>query len=154
MMNSISKYKLNHPLLTPEFFVPSTSLTPKVKALLIYDDINVSPDLIYDDYQSILDYTFSPHSITHPLLLHPNYHMYVNELAKLTTSPVNFISTQLYRLSLLNTYGIISNQTIHGPVVLFGSVPSVEGYQPLYDYSVPYELVEQVIRLYKTHVKN
>lgn len=154
MHNPISKYSLHHPLITPEFFLPSSSPTPKVKALLLYDDISMSPDLIYDDYQSVLDYTFSRACIPQPVVVHPNYHMYVDELAKLTTSPTNVIATQLYRLSLLNTYGIVSNQTIHGPVALFGSLPAAQGYQQINDYSVPYELVEQVVRMYKNYVQN
>jgi len=154
MLKSISKYSVHHPLITPEFFVPSSSPSPKVKALLIYDDISISPDLIYDDYKSILDYTFSKACFPQPIVVHPNYHIYVDDFAKLLPSPINVIATQLYRLSLLNTYGIVSSLTIHGPVAIFGSLPTKKGYQSLLDYSVPYELVEQVVRMHKNYVQN
>jgi hypothetical protein len=154
MLKPSNKYSINHPLITPEFFLPSTTANLKLKSLLIYDDISISPDLIYDEYKSIIDYTFSKACLPQPILIHPNYHMYVDDLAKLIPYPVNPVATQLYRLSLLNTYGIVSNQTIHGNVALFGSIPTANGYPQLNNYSVPYELVEQVIRMYQNYVQN
>lgn len=154
MLKPSNKYSINHPLITPEFFLPSHTSNIKLKSLLIYDDLSIPPDLVYDEYKFIIDYTFSKASLPQPILIHPNYHMYVDDLGKIISYPVNPVATQLYRLALLNTYGIVSNQTIHGNVALFGSVPAAKGYPRLNYYSVPYELVEQVIRMYQNYVQN
>ena len=149
MFKQIDKYSISHPLITPEFFIPELTSTHKVKSLAIYDNKSLSPDILYDKPINAIDHVIGSNNFFNALILHPNYHMYINDYPSVSNLPANLLATQLYRMSLLSSLGITSYRIIYGPVILFGSVSAYTKQNDGEDYSVPYELIEQVIRLYK-----
>lgn len=149
---NISKYSVLHPLITPEFFVSHLDET-KVKSLAVYIDPTKSPELLYDTPKAALSYVFESDSMIEVVRLHPNYHMYIDVGYIMNDDYVNIIATNLYRLSACSMFGKLSHNSIRGPVLLFSSVSAMTKQYDGNDYSIPYELLEQTLRLYSQHVE-
>lgn len=149
---NISKYSILHPLITPEFFVSSLEET-KVKSLVVYTDPTKSPELLYDTSKSALSYVFESDSMIEVVRLHPNYHMYIDVRYIMNDDYVNIVATNLYRLSASSMFGKLSHNCIRGPVLLFSSISALTKQYDGNDYSIPYELLEQTLRLYSQYVE-
>lgn len=154
MINQSNKYSVCHPLITPEFFIPEYSGSHKIKALALYPDTTLSPDILYDLPSSSIQYVFGSYSSFSSVAIHPNYHMYVKDYPNLDTDKCNVYATKLYRSSTLYSYGIDSHRSIFGSVIIFGSVSAQTKLNDGRDYSVPYELIEQVVRIYNHYVNH
>jgi len=154
----ISKYSICHPLITPEFFhslydpyFQDTSL--KVKSLAIYSETDKYPELIYDSPIEALKHTFQDkYHMCEPIRIHPNFHMYIDLMSLPIDSNENIIATRFYRLCASSISGKLSSLVIRGPVLIFSSVSSSTNEIDGIDYSVPYEVLEQVIRLHNNYV--
>lgn len=151
MLKQSNKYSICHPLTTPEFFIPKLYSSSKLKSLALYSQF-VSPDVIYETPYNAIDYIFGSKTTYSSVAIHPNYHMYVKDYPIASIDKCNVLATKLYRLSSLTTYGIKTHRSIYGDVLIFGSVSPVTKLNDGYDYSVPYELIEQLIRIYKSYV--
>jgi hypothetical protein len=149
----INRYTLCHPLITPEFFGAlydpmDLNSQVKVKSLAVYEDLNKPPDLIYDSPDQALMHVFGNMPDTIDIIrIHPNFHMYISILDLLNQKSENVIATYLYRLCGSSLFGRLIRKSIRGPVLLFSSVSASTGQSDGKDYSVPYELLEQVIRI-------
>lgn len=154
----ISKYSICHPLITPEFFQSlydpyfKDSLL-KVKSLAIYPEIDRYPELIYDSPADSIKHVFEDkYHICEPIRIHPNFHMYIDLISLPFEDKENILATRFYRLCASSISGKLSKLVIRGPVLIFSSVSSATGEVDGTDYSVPYEVLEQVIRLHNNYV--
>jgi hypothetical protein len=78
--------------------------------------------------------------------------MYMDLIAMPFEQNENIVATRLYRLCASSVLGRSSNFVVKGPVLIFSSVSSATKIDDGQDYSVPYELLEQVIRLHNNYV--
>jgi hypothetical protein len=142
-----SRYSITHPLLTPEHFrLTPFSNTSKVRALIIYQD-NRSPDVVLETRDTILDDAFAsiPYRCVH---FESGFHFYISALQGYQIIGENLLATRLMRLHYLMDIGYPIPDTLYGDVCVFGSGMAYHGMYDNRDYSVPYEVVEQVIHLY------
>jgi hypothetical protein len=142
----MSKYLINHQNVSPENFMSFDDSDRKVKALLLPSD--GLPQVLYDQPQILKQKCFLDLEHMHFLPLHPYFHMYVDQVDQITHKSTNIPATYLYRHSLQTYIGINTVVTINGNALLFGSVSSKDQDNYHVDYSVPYELIEQVSRYY------
>ncbi len=143
------RYSITHPLLTPELFraTPAAS-TAKVRGLHIFQDRTISPEVILDTPLAIKDKIF-PKLRTRCLHFPQGFHMYISAMQGFLVVGENILATYLMRLHYLNATGAYLPDTIYGDVAVFGSGTA---YRPGYDnrdYSVPYEIVEEIVYLYE-----
>lgn len=142
------RFQIKHPLLTPELYRASDSLTErKVRALHIYQNIKRSPEVIHDTPDNILNDVFFkfPHRCFH---FDNGFHMYASAMQGYYSLGENVLATYLMRLHYATTLGFYLPDTLYGDVCIFGSSRAYMSYQNNKDYSVPYEIVEQTIHLY------
>jgi hypothetical protein len=142
----MSKYLVNHQNVSPENFEPSDVSHRKVKALLLPAD--GLPQVLYDEPQVLKQKCFVSLEHMHFLPLHPYFHMYVDQVDQVQHKSTNVCATYVYRHSLQTYIGINTVVTINGNALLFGSVSSMDQDNYHVDYSVPYELIEQIARYY------
>lgn len=153
MNRFLSKYAISHPLITPEVYTSESIDQALVRSLVVYSDIKKSPDLVYDTAEETLEFIYDSSVEYNIVPVHSCYHMYVDDFARLKNLPANVIATRLYRHSAMVTYGIIPKQSVYGDVVFFGSLSAHTKTIDGYDHSVPYELLEQAIRLHKQYAE-
>ena len=140
------KYLVNHKDVSPENFLSVDDPQRKVKALALH---RVGfPEIIYDDPQVIKNNFFTSLDHIHMIPLHPYFHMYIDQLDQIDSRIPNIIATYIYRHSLQTYIGINSVISINGGALIFGSVSSKDEDNFSVDYSVPYEVIEQVSRYF------
>lgn len=149
MIKSNSKYAITHPLITPEYYTSEHIADAMVRSLIVYSDIKKSPDLVYDTATEALEFLFDSSVEYNIVPVHSCYRMYVDDYARAKGLPANIIATRLYRHSAMTTYGVTPKQSVYGDVLFFGSLSADTKTIDGYDHSVPYELLEQAIRLHK-----
>lgn len=142
----MSKYLVNHQNISPENFLSSDDPDRKVKALFLPS--SGFPEVICDDPKTIKTKVFPSFDHMHLIPLHPYFHMYIDQLDQIQSKETNVIATYIYRHSLQTYIGINAIISINGNALLFGSVSSKDEDNFDLDYSVPYELIEQVSRYY------
>lgn len=143
----MSRYLIDHFTISPENYNSYQESERKVKSLFIPSDSS-SPKILYDTPESIKSQCFDSLSEVHFVPLHPYYHMYVDTISQMESMNHNVVATYLFRYSLLTFLGYKSSQNVIGKALLFGSVSTKDQTSHETDYSVPYEIVEQVSRLY------
>lgn len=144
----MSKYLINHFSITPENFSSSLKNVNKIKSLFIPH--SSQPPKIYFEDPIVLKQTLYIKDLTSLMLvpLHPYYHMYVDNISMVDHKNVNLVATYLYRYSLSTLLGYKTTTFVCGDVLIFGSVNALTQDNHDIDYSVPYEVVEQVSRYY------
>jgi hypothetical protein len=80
------------------------------------------------------------------------YHIYIDKSVQYDLKNVNPVATYIYRQSIRSFIGKNSIETIHGDVLFFGSVNADTKENDDIDYSVPYEIVEQIARYYDFNI--
>lgn len=148
-MRTTRRYSITHPVLTPELY-PATPHdgVPKVRALHIPQFRPVSPEVICDRPQHIKEQVFDTLR-TSCLHFNNGFHMYIATISQgIYMFGENIVATQLMRQHRLVDHGVMIPDTIFGDALIFGS--SLVYYRHLdnFDYSVPYELVEQILHLF------
>jgi len=145
------KYRIDHPFLTPEHLNINPDHKPKNKCLFIPDDDE--PVVVHANYSEIIDEVFPLQPVA-KLYFPNNYHMCLNEhIQYLSNNFENYVATQLFRIYSMQHNKEKESLTIRGNVLLFGSYREINGEYFLDDFSVPFEIVEQVFRLYETATK-
>ena len=158
-IKTISKYSVCHPLIIPEFFNSlydpyQQNVIPKVKSLAVYPDKDKYPDLIFDSPFESLKHVFGSDALlAEPIKIHSNFHMYINLTSLPFESNENVLATRFYRLCAASISGKLSSLVIKGPILIFSSVSSLTQKVDGNDYSVPYEVLEQIIRLSNNYVR-
>lgn len=148
---NMSRYLVDHYTVTPENYQVYRSFERKIKALYIPSG-STFPKIFYDTPEKIKSESFDSNAEIHFVPLHPYYHMYVDSVSQMESLNHNVVATYLFRYSLLTMIGFETTQNIYGNAVIFGSVSTKDQSLHETDYSVPYEIVEQVSRLYDYRV--
>lgn len=144
--HTVNKYSLLHPSITPEYFNVTRSSEPNVKSLYISHDDNHDPYVVSETPDNILQLVFQGKEVKY-LNPNPYYHVCfaVNQQPNVTHP--NFIATHLVRLAYLTNYGIVATDAMYGDVLIFGSYNFTKKIIDNKSHSVPYEIVEQVLRI-------
>jgi len=145
------RYSIIHPEVTPEAYISrsSDSKSNYVKGVYIPSSISQYVKIIYADPQNVIKEYLHPATVIDCVPINPYCHMYVDMYSHLDQNSMNIVATKLYRHSYVNIFGSPSKDIIHGPVLLYGSYSSLKKLKHLKDHSVPYEIVEQIFRLYQ-----
>jgi hypothetical protein len=141
-----NKYSLVHPKITPEYYKALPSHKPFVKSLYIPCSNDYVPYAITDSPDNIIELIFQDKQLR---VLNPNpyYHVYFSSFEQSKTNKYNFIASHLLRNSYLTSLGIVTTDAIYGDVLIFGSYHYKLNKIDEEDHSVPYEIVEQVLRI-------
>lgn len=146
IIQSVNKYSLLHPTITPEYFNPTRSSEPSVKSLYISPDDNHYPYVVNEVPDTILQLVFQGQEVKY-LNPNPYYHVCFASHQQEKIHQPNFIATHLVRLAYLTNYGIAATDAIYGDVLIFGSYNFSKKIIDNQSHSVPYEIVEQVLRI-------
>lgn len=149
----MSRYSILHPLISPEYYDNLPINIAVVRSLVVYSDPTHSPDLVYNTASEALRFVFDFQVEYNIVPVHTHYHMYLDDFARLKGLPENIIATRIYRHNVSTLYGIKSKQSVYGDVIFFGSLSYETKTKDGNDYSVPYELLEQSIRLHSYYAK-
>lgn len=142
-----------HPTIQPENYQRSKhSKDLRVKSLLLPSSDLMYPELIFDFSLNIKQKIFYNLEDIFLLPLHPYYHIYIDRSVQYDLKNVNPVATYIYRQSIRSFIGKNSIETIHGDVLFFGSVDVETKENDDIDYSVPYEIVEQIARYYDFNI--
>lgn len=143
------RYSITHPLLTPELFRSTpTSSTEKVRALHISQIRSTSPEVVFDTPQNVKDKVFSKLR-TRCLHFPQGFRMYIPSTQGILVVGENILATHLMRLHYSTGLGYYLPDIIYGDVVIFGSSTVYHSHLDNSDYSVPYEIVEEIVYLYE-----
>lgn len=138
----------NIPIISPEYF----QLTPqetnkKVKALFVSYDKKYEPQIIYEDPDKILSIVF-PEIKTHTIFFANNIHMYVSSTENYICSRPNQTATMLVREICMKKYGTVLPEIVFGNIVIFGTMNLSTNIVDNKNHSIPYHIIEEVIRIY------
>lgn len=150
----MSRLLTQHPTIQPEAYQREKNLKDtRVKSLYLPCSELSSPELIYDTPLNIKQKCFN-NDLEHIYLLplHPYYHLYLDRSVQFILKNVNAVATYMYRQSVRSVIGKNSSEAIHGDVVFFGSLDINTKENDDIDYSVPYEVVEQISRYYDFNI--
>jgi hypothetical protein len=149
-----SKYLINHFSITPENFCSFSNdqnldNQRKIKALHIPRN-GFHPKIFFDEPSKIKSFVFKKDDFSSLILLplNPFCHMYANSVYVSDSLDRNLVATYLCRYFLSTMTGLTSMNVIFGDVLIFGSLNALTHDHYETDYSVPYEIVEQVARYY------
>lgn len=149
----MNRYSIVHPSVTPEAYILDRRDKRKnyIKGLYIPSNPSELIRIIYaqPDY-AIEEYVARKNKVER-IPIHDFYHMYVDPHAYVDPYTINLVATRLYRQSFLTNIGLPSSEIVYGPALIYGSLPTSSYTSYLDNYSVPYELVEQVFRLYENY---
>lgn len=143
-------YKQSH-IITPEYYpiMPPKS-NPNinhVKALFLSHYSYVPPQIITDDPQTILSVIFKDIKPI-PIFFKKDYHIYLNPIDQVIGDKVNFVATFLARINSLHSFNQASGEQVCGNVIIFGSRNLKTKNLDNKNHSVPYDLVEECLRIY------
>ena len=143
---SSHKYSLLHPTITPEYFNPTRLSEPTVKSLYISHDDTHDPYVVSETPDNILQLVFQGAEVKY-LNPNPHYHVcFASDQQPLIQRP-NYIATHLVRLAYLTNHGFTATDAMYGDVLIFGSYNFSKKIIDNQSHSVPYEVVEQVLRI-------
>lgn len=144
------KYQSKNSLLTPELYkrYPSHQPSKQTKCLYISSNILERPRIFTDEPKQIIDALYS--SLPLKCFTFKNgFHMYMHPLQGMCYMKENVIATTFLRLHALNDVGLLITDAVYGDVCLFGTKHVDGSEKSILDCSVPYEVSEQVFRLYE-----
>lgn len=146
----MNKYSIVHPSITPEAYILTKKDKRKnyVKGLYIPSNPSESVRIIYAEPNSTIEEYIGKKNKIERIPIHYSYHMYVDLHAYVDPYSINLVATRLYRQCFLTNIGLPSTEIIYGPALVYGSIPTSSYTSYLHNYSVPYELVEQIFRFY------
>lgn len=138
-------------IVTPEYypFLPTSKRkdTSTVKALFISERIDISPQIITDTADKILSKVF-PSTKPYCIISNKNYHMYINTTEQLIGTRINFIATSIVRMESYHHFNKGAGEQICGNVVIFGSKNLEKNIVDNKNYSVPFHIVEESLRIF------
>lgn len=141
------KPRLN-PSITPEHYhVGRQRNNPVIKGLFISFDINVQPQIVTDTSTKILTTIFKEEK-PYPIFFKDEFHMYVSPMEQLLGKYINSVATFLVRQKNITYYGSTHPDVVCGSVLILGTKNIITQLVDNKDYSVPYPIVEEVVRIY------
>jgi hypothetical protein len=148
-----SKYRVNNLQINPEYYPLSRfsfASQKTIRSLVLFEDVKISPLIYTDKISNILDEVIPKDSL-HKIYLDQHFHMYSGIHAQEKSLPENITATKFLRHYLFTYYGFNSFETVFGPVVLCGSFNPSTLSRDGFDYSIPYEIVEQSLRMHEAN---
>lgn len=137
-----------NPVTSPEYF----KVNPKdenevVKALFLSWESEKTPQIVTDAPDKIIATVFKEEK---PLTLffRNAYHIYCSPYEQYYQHRVNRVATGFVRHQFMITYGSLPPDTVYGNVLIFGTMNLRTRTVDNKDHSVPYYLVEEILRTY------
>lgn len=144
------KYHSKNSLLTPELYKrhPSHDPSKQTKCLYISSNSLERPRIFTDEPKLIIDALYG--SLPLKCFTFKNdFHMYMYPVQGLCHMNENVIATTFLRMHALNDVGLLITDAVYGDVCLFGTKRIEGSEKSILDCSVPYEVSEQVFRIYE-----
>lgn len=137
-----------HPVITPEYYKQyPLQKNDIVKCLHLSCDKDISPQIVTDTAENAIN-LFFPHYKPKCLFFEDMYHIYMDPYIQVSNKHINYVATFYLRNSYRNKYGKNSFDSISGDILIFGTLNvqtnSIDGK----DHSVPYYLVEEILKIY------
>lgn len=144
------KYTTRNSLLTPERYkrYPTQNLKNHIKSLYISSNLLERPRIFTDDPKNIINALYSDIPLK-CFTFKNGFHMYMHPVQGLWHMQENVIATTLLRMHALNDVGLLITDAVYGDVCLFGTESLDSSENSILDCSVPYEVSEQVFRIYE-----
>jgi hypothetical protein len=139
-----------NPSITPEHY--STAKTPAVKALFISFNKYIQPQIVTDIDDKILSAVFKDEK-PYPIFYDDEFHMYVSPSEQLIGMNVNSVATFFIRQKNIQLYGSLQQDVVCGNILIFGTKNLKKQIIDNKNYSVPYHIVEEVVRIYDIEKK-
>jgi hypothetical protein len=146
-----SKYRVNNFQINPEYYSVnrySISSNNLIRCLVLFEHPTISPLIYTDTINNVLD-KIIPKDSLQKIYLNQHFHMYVGKNAEKKLLFENLNATHLIRHYFSTFYGFNSTEIVYGPTVLCGSFNPSTLHRDGYDYSTPYEVVEQCLRIHE-----
>lgn len=135
-------------VLHPEYYkIYPHDINDVVKGLYISCDTLVVPHLATDTPINLLNSIFKEDK-PECVLFKKDFHMYVSPLEQYIGRYVNHVATALVRLHFMQTYGQVLPELVFGNVIIFGTKNLLINKPDGKDHSIPYEIVEETLRIY------
>lgn len=138
-------------IITPEYypFMPASKKrdTSIVKALFLSERVDVAPQIITDTAERILSKIF-PNIKPYCIVSNRNYHIYIEPTEQVIGTRINFVATSIVRMESYRHIRQGAGEQICGNVVMFGSKNLEKNIIDNKDYSVPFHMVEESLRLF------
>lgn len=138
---------------SPEYysFLPSFSkkYNPIVKSLFIPADPNLTPKVVTDTASKTLSSIFEEEK-PYCLFFKDNFHMYISTIDQLLGKNTNYVATFIARQKYMQSTGYVGSDIICGNVILFGTLNLKTNKIDNKDYSVPYQIIEEIVKIYET----
>lgn len=145
------KYTVCSPITTPEYYTDTVPSVPRsIQGLYIPADLNIPPQMINKPIKEALPLVFKDSDHT-ALPIFDVCHMYFDPHLQYGFYFPNVIATQLFRSYFLQSHGSKLIDVVYGDVLFYGSYNYTTKIIDNKNHSVPYEIVEQVVRLYEAH---
>jgi len=144
------KYAIRNRLLTPEHYkiYPTQNLKNQIKSLYISANTLERPRIFTDDPQNIIKALYSDVPLK-CFTFKNGFHMYMYPIQGLWYMKENIIATTFLRMHALSDVGLLITDAVYGDVCLFGTGKIDSSEKSILDCSVPYEVSEQVFRIYE-----
>lgn len=143
-----------NPSITPEYFqlLKTKPKSNVIKALFISYDKTVQPQIVTDTSDKILNVVFKEEK-PYPLFFKDEFHVYVSPSEQLVGMNINSVATFFLRQKNMTIYGCDHPDVVCGHVLIFGTKNLVTQMLDNKNYSVPYHIVEEVVKIYDIEKK-
>jgi hypothetical protein len=137
-----------HPVITPEYY-KKYPLQPNevVKALYLPCGKDAHPQIVTDTPTNAIS-LFFPDLKPKCLFFKDMFHIYVDPYMQLSKRHINYHITVFLRNCYRNNYGKESLDSITGDVLLFGTLNLLTNKIDGKDYSAPYHIIEEILRIH------
>ena len=137
-----------NPVTSPEYYkINPLDDNLIIKGLFLSWDIDKSPQIVTDTAANILQTVFKDEKPSCIFFRH-HIHMYVSPTEQYLGKYVNQVATAFTRHWFLSHYGMLPPDTVCGNILIFGTLNLATQKVDNKDHSIPYETVEEVLRIY------
>lgn len=135
-------------VLHPEYYkIYPHDINDTVKGLYISCNALVTPHLVTDTLINLLNSIFKEEKPA-CVLFKKDFHMYLSPMEQYIGQHVNHVATSLLRLHFMQTYGQVQPEVVFGNAIIFGTKNLLINKPDGKDHSVPYQIIEQTLRIY------
>jgi len=138
-----------HPIFTPEYYTPHND-NPFVRSLCVFSDSLKVPQVLNCPASVAVNILFndSPHKI---ISFDDTFLLYINIQDQLNYRNPNCIITSYLRNYSICNYGTTFPEAVMGDVLIFGANNLSNKKLSLRNYSVPYQMVEEIMTIYEKY---
>jgi hypothetical protein len=137
-----------HQTVNPEYFkIHPHDTSQIVKALYLSSNPAIVPQIITDKPNAIHTSVFKNEN-TICVFFKEGYHMYVSKFEQFLGMYPNPVATFMLRKSNLINYGDMATDVVCGNAIFFGTQNLKTGQIDNKDHSIPYQIVEESLRIH------